>query len=80
MDWRIIETQLEQIYKFNKENNYVFFENVKIQQYYIKNYVYGDTNARFSKYPFGYHDGEVTVIFNKDITNIKEVTKYPFER
>ena len=80
VDWRIIETQLEQIYKFNKENNYVFFENVKIQQYYIKNYVYGDTNARFSKYPFGYHDGEVTVIFNKDITNIKEVTKYPFER
>ena len=79
-NWNTINKQLKEISIFNKENNYVFFDNIKIQQYYIKNYIYNTTNSRLTKYPFGYHDGEISMIYEEDFINFKETIRYPFER
>ncbi len=80
INWEEIHKLLEEIYKFNKKNNYVFFENIAIQQLYQKNYIFKDKEStKFAKYPFDYYDGEITLSIGSDGFTLYTAEQYPFK-
>lgn len=79
-DWEEIHKILDKIDKFNRKNNYVFFENIAIQQLYQKNYIFKDVECtKFTKHPFGYQDGEITLSIGSDGFTLYTAEQYPFE-
>jgi radical SAM superfamily enzyme YgiQ (UPF0313 family) len=78
VSWKQIYDWLDIIYQYNVKNYYVFFSNITVQQYYLRNFVYeGFINKAFTRYPFGYHDGELTLICGEKLEFIC-AKDYPF--